>query len=109
MVAIEYVGATVSATAGSLRRPLLEHAFDTATGRLAAPASHHPRIGFMSPERGWPEPPQVARCPMCTSTVAAVIGQIVDTSVERAANDVTIWIDAVDDSCAVWLYPDAPH
>ncbi|WP_375488496.1 hypothetical protein [uncultured Jatrophihabitans sp.] len=73
IVAVSYLGPDLPALVGAARTPLVEHAYDAATGRLAH-SNQSTRVGFAQPAPGWPTRPRARRCGECTITVDLEVG-----------------------------------
>lgn len=90
VVAVEYDGPDVDREHPAARRPVLEHAYDLATGCLAHDDGHL-RVGFPEPTRGWPAPAHLSRCATCAITVADLVTGIIADIVGQVATEFTRW------------------
>ena len=82
VVALEYLGATLSAGTEGRRVPVCEHAYDLQTATLAGhlPADA-PRVGFPCCQRSWNTQPQADRCPECDTEVLRVVCELITTAI----------------------------
>ena len=112
VAAVEYTGADLEPLHPAPRRPVLEHAYDLETGRLAHSGDGQLRVGFTRPTRGWPAPAQLTRCAACTIAVARSVTSAVTTIVGRTVADLTRWAmrfaELVDDDMWLWAPPAEP-
>ncbi|MCW2528111.1 MAG: hypothetical protein JWM76_2971 [Pseudonocardiales bacterium] len=83
VVAVEYRGADLSASAGGggQRVAICEHAYDLSTATLAGhPGGKQPRIAFPARQRGWNAASELARCPACSAAVTAIVHELIRTT-----------------------------
>lgn len=120
VVAVEYAGADLRPLHPATRRPVLEHAYDLATGRFAHDHDVHAvghgsddavslRVGFEHPARGWPAPARLTRCVACTLAVTSFVTGLIADIVGQVATDLTRWAirftDLVEDGLWLWETP----